>query len=218
MTTDLSIKNSPPFLLKALAQIFSFVFHPLFVSLYVVFFIAFIHPSYFAGFSHADKKNTLLIVVLNTIFFPSIVILLLKALGFINTIFLHTQKDRIVPYMATSIFIFWTYTVFKEQARYPTIVSAFIFGVFLAASGALLANIYFKISMHAIGMGGLVGIGVIIMQSNTILMTWPLCVALLVAGLVCTSRLIVSNHTSKDIYTGLAVGFLGQIIASFIVL
>jgi hypothetical protein len=218
MTNDLSIKPYSSVVLKALAQIFSFVFHPIFISLYVVFFIAFVNPSYFAGFSLADKKNTLLIIALNTVFFPGIVILLLKALGFINSIFLHTQKDRIVPYMATSIFIFWTYTVFKEQARYPVIISSFVFGVFLAASGALLANIYFKISMHAVGMGGLVGIGVVIMQSNTMLMTWPLCVALLTAGLVCTSRLIVSNHTSKDIYTGLAVGFLGQLIASCIIL
>jgi hypothetical protein len=62
--------------------------------------------------------------------------------------------------------------------------------------------------MHAIGMGGLIGIGLVIMKSNTMLMTWPLCIAFLLAGLVCSSRLLVSDHTNREIYMGLLFGML----------
>ena len=91
-------------------------------------------------------------------------------------------------------------------------------GVFLTTAIALIANIFYKISMHAIGCGGLVGIFIIIMNSNSMLMTWPLSIALLITGLVCTSRLIVSNHTQKEIYMGLAVGLICQFAAAIAIL
>ena len=115
-------------------------------------------------------------------------------------------------------FFFWAYTVFNKQNIYPPILSSFILGVFLAASAALIANIYFKISMHAIGVGGLMGLCIVIANSQTMLMTWPLALALLIAGIVCTARLIVSDHTQRDIYLGLALGLSAQLIASWITL
>jgi len=71
--------------------------------------------------------------------------------------------------------------------------------------------------MHAIGMGGLLGIFLVIMSQNTMLMTWPLSTALLIAGLVCTSRMIVSDHTPNEIYTGLMLGLACQLIATVVI-
>ncbi len=92
----------------------------------------------------------------------------------------------------------------------------FILGIFLASSAALLANIYFKVSMHAIGMGGWLGLFWVIAKEDTMLMTWPLALVILITGIVCTSRLLVSDHTQKDVYTGLAIGFLCQLTAAFV--
>ncbi len=206
-----------PLWLRIPAHVVSILFHPLFVPVYVVYFIIFVHPHYFSGFSTPDKAQVILIVLLNAVFFPLLSVLLLKGVGFIQSVFLHTQKDRIIPYMACSIFFFWTYHVFREQNQYPIVLTAFFFGILLSASAALMANIYYKISMHAIGMGGLIGIGLVIMKSNTMLMTWPLCIALLIAGLVCTSRLIVSNHTNREIYMGLVFGLLCQLVAALVI-
>ena len=206
-----------PLWLRIPAHVVSILFHPLFVPVYVVYFIIFVHPHYFSGFSTPDKAQVILIVLLNAVFFPLLSVLLLKGVGFIQSVFLHTQKDRIIPYMACSIFFFWTYHVFREQNQYPIVLTAFFFGILLSASAALMAIIYYKISMHAIGMGGLIGIGLVIMKSNTMLMTWPLCIALLIAGLVCTSRLIVSNHTNREIYMGLVFGLLCQLVAALVI-
>lgn len=68
------------------------------------------------------------------------------------------------------------------------------------------------------GMGGLLGLFLIIMIYNTMLMTWPLCIALLITGLVCTSRLIVSNHTQKEIYWGLFFGIVCQLAAAIFII
>jgi hypothetical protein len=206
-----------PFL-KWPAQFISIIFHPIFIPLYVIAFLVYIHPSYFSGFEQGLKKRTLFIVVQNAIFYPLFSIALLKGLGFIESVYLRTQKDRIIPYIACGIFFFWTFNVFKQQEIYPRIVAAFMLGVFLASSAALIANIYFKISMHAIGVGGWLGLFLVIANSNSMLMTWPLAAVLLITGMVCTARLIVSNHSTRDIYAGLLLGLLAQFSAAYILL
>ncbi len=203
-----------PALLRFFAHFFSFVFHPLFIPFYVCWFLAFVHPSYFSGFSHSGKIRIILMVTLNVVAFPAISVLLLKALGFIDSIFLRTQRDRIIPYIASMTFFFWAQYALREQQEIPRILVAFMFGVFISSAAALIANIYFKISIHAIAMGGLVGIFFVIMQQHTMLMTWPLSAAVLIAGLVCTSRFIVSDHTPKEIYSGLLIGFICQLIGA----
>ena len=93
--------------LKWPAVFFSYIFHPVFVPLYIIMFLVYVHPSYFSGFSDGAKRQTIFIVALNIIFFPLISVLLLKAVGFIDSIFLRTRKDRIIPYMICGIFFFW---------------------------------------------------------------------------------------------------------------
>ncbi len=198
------------------AHVLSYIFHPLFIPLYVTWFLAFVHPSYFSGFSVVGKKKLLLLITINAFVFPVITVLLLKALGFIESIFLKTQKDRIIPYIASGTFFFWTQYVLREQNYVPRILVAFMFGVFISSSAALISNIYYKISMHAIGMGGLIGLFLVIMQQNTMLMTWPLSLVILLAGLVCTSRMIVSDHRPKEIYMGILVGLFCQFVGAAI--
>ena len=65
----------------------------------------------------------MLIVALNIVFFPLISVLLLRAVGFIDSLFLRTQKDRIIPYIASGIFFFWAYTVFKQQAAVSIVIN-----------------------------------------------------------------------------------------------
>jgi len=50
------------------------------------------------------------------------------------------------------------------------------------------------------------------------LMALPLCIALLIAGSVCTSRLIISDHQPRDIYAGLVIGAACQFVSAFIFL
>ncbi len=207
-----------PIALRIAANIVSYIFHPIFIPLYCVWFIAYVHPNYFSGFSDNERLKTILITLQNAVFYPLFTVLLLKGVGFIDSIYLKTKKDRIIPYIACGIFFFWTFTVFKEQQLFPRILPSFFLGVFLASSAALIANIYFKISMHAIGVGGMLGLFLVILNSNTMLLTWPLAAAILIAGAVCTARFIVSDHTPKDIYAGIAIGILMQIVAAFIML
>jgi membrane-associated phospholipid phosphatase len=196
---------------KVFAYLNSYLFHPLFVPLYVILFLLYVHPSAFTGFSDSTKIRVIFIVIINLLFFPLISVLLLKAVGFIDSIYLKNQKDRIIPYIASGIFFFWAYHVFKEQSQYPEVWVSYLLGLFLASSAALIANIYFKVSMHAVGVGGWLGLFFLMFNSKEMMMTWPLAAVLLITGMVCTSRMILKAHSPLDIYGGLIIGVLTQL-------
>jgi hypothetical protein len=70
--------------------------------------------------------------------------------------------------------------------------------------------------MHAIGMGGLTGMMMVIAFSGQAFSFWPLPLAILITGLVCTARLIVTDHTKEDLFMGLLIGIGTQLLAWWI--
>ena len=197
------------------AQCISYILHPLFIPIYITYYLLYLHPYAFAGFSDVNKIRTMIIVVLNIVLYPLMSVLLLKALGFVDSLYLRNQKDRIIPYIACGIFFFWVYTVFKQQSVYPLSLVSYVFGIFLASSVCLLANIYFKISMHAVGMGGWLGFFFVLMISQDTSMHLFLSIVLMLTGLACTSRLILNSHRPFEIYAGLSVGIATQWAAAY---
>jgi hypothetical protein len=89
-------------------------------------------------------------------------------------------------------------------------------GIFLAASGGLFLNSYLKISMHGISLGVMIafvyGLALSVESSFGVYLS----IATLITGLVCTARLINTDHTPAEVYIGLAVGILGQLIAFWV--
>ena len=62
-----STENS---IVHKIAKIISVLFHPLFVPIYFVWFLLYIHPLAFIGFSAMQKFQTLIIVCINLTIFP----------------------------------------------------------------------------------------------------------------------------------------------------
>lgn len=218
---ELQEEGSPffsfPLYLRIPAVIISYLFHPLFLIGLMGWYIIFHHPSAYLGYEDRIRMWRFLIICVNGIFFPLVSVLLLKAVGFVKSILLPTQRDRIVPIVITNIFFFWTFLIFKNFDDSPAIMKAMTLGVFLASSLTILLNIYLKISLHAIGVGGLVGLAVVsIYKESSAISALPLTVALLVAGFVCTSRLIASNHRPVEIYLGFIAGLVCQFIGWWI--
>lgn len=206
------------FFIRALAFVFSVVFHPIIIPVLAVAYLAFIHQGYFIGIPQKDKVMILVRVGVNTLFFPLITVLLLKGLGFIKSIFLKDSRDRIIPYVAANIFYFWMFLVFVNQPEVPKITTSFILGIFIASSLALILNSFFKISMHALGMGALTGLLILIVFSGFPSGTFlPLMIVLFLSGIVCSSRLVLSDHTLFDINVGFVIGVLCQVIAGYFI-
>ena len=201
-----------PLVTRTIAKIISYIFHPVFVPVYVIAFILYLHPYLFAGFTKWNRSIVLLQAFVMFSFFPLVTVLLLKALKFINTIYLETQKDRIIPLVACGIWYFWIWYVWRNLPEYPREAVIFPMAIWIAASLTLLANIYFKISLHAISMGVMLCF-FFYLSSSWAGMGLYLSLAILIAGIVSTARMLISDHTQKEIYFGLFLGVISQLIA-----
>jgi hypothetical protein len=201
---------------KAFAHFFSYLFHPVFIPLYTMAFLLFIHPSMFTGFPVQKKVLIFIQAFLPYFFFPVVVLLLLKALKFVNSIQLRTQKDRIIPLIACMTFYFWIWYVWKNLPERPP-VALVVFGlsVFVSSIFALMANIRMKISLHAISIGVMLGFLGYLALTSDISFTVYMMAGLLIGGITCTSRLIVSDHSATEVYLGLVAGILSVLIAVF---
>jgi hypothetical protein len=191
--------------LKVVSTIISYLFHPLFVGVMMGGYLIFIHPVFFQSFTPQARMLKLLAIINNNVFFPLLVVALMRALGFNKSLLLKTQKERIVPYIASITFFFWTYYVFRNQSDVPLVLVNMCRGIFYATAAALILNSYFKISMHGIGVGGLLGLMLVIMYRGELPSIVDLLVAILITVAVAFSRKIVSDHRWFDIISGIAL-------------
>lgn len=203
-------------IVRGFANLISYIFHPVFVPVYLVYFMVYIHPNLFAGFEPLYKTRTMAMAFVMYTFFPIVTVLLLKGLKFISTFQLTTQKDRIIPLVACGIWYFWIWYVWRNLPDYPAEAVQLTLAIWISVSLGLMANIIMKVSLHAISLG--VGLTFILLLAFAQPLNFGvyISVALLSTGLVCTSRFIVSDHTSKEVYGGLLVGVFSMLIAYFV--
>ena|SRR6516165_760988 len=207
------VRQDEPAAIRALAAFFSFVFHPLFLASYVMGFLIFIHPAVFTGFENRTRVFRFLSVFTCTCFFPAFAVFIGWRLKLIRSIRMDTIRDRLIPYAITMIFYWWVWIVFKNLPDSPVVTVRFLLGSFLAICGGWMCNIFFKISMHGIAAGGLLMFFILFALSDTYGSGLYLSVAVLICGIVCTSRLIASDHSPFELYTGLLVGLLAEFIS-----
>jgi hypothetical protein len=209
-------KAAFPLGIRLAARVISVVFHPLFIPVYLSAFLIYINPI-FPAFNAGDKVLLLIRFIVMYTVFPLATLLLAKALGFVQTIFLKTQKDRIIPYVACGLYYFWMWYVLRNQPQLGNEVVLLALAVFLASSGGLLANSYLKVSMHALSAGVLVTYIILLAFLLPVAFGFYISIALLIAGAVCTARLVNSDHNVVEVYLGLAIGVLAQLIAYWFV-
>lgn len=197
---------------RFLARVLSFVFHPLFVPVYISWFLIYVYQI-FPAFQSRDKILLLIRFLVMYSVFPLATILLAKALGFVQSIYLKTQKDRIIPYVACGLYYFWMWYVLKNQSEIPEALVMFSLAIFLSSSLGLMANSYLKISMHAIAAGVAATFMVILGFTADFNLGPYIAISLFIAGLVGTVRLINSDHSPREVYYGFAVGIIGQLVA-----
>lgn len=205
-----------PAAVRLVAKIISYIFHPVFVPMYIVLFMVYVHPWIFAGFSEMDKSRTVIMSALMYTFFPIVTVLLLKALKFINTFNLTTQKDRIIPLIACGIWYWWLWNVWRNLPEYPQSAIQLTLAIWISAILGLMANIIMKVSLHAISMGVMLTFILFLAFTQSLNFGIYLSVALLITGLVCTARFIASDHEPKEIYGGLVVGAVSMLAAGWL--
>jgi hypothetical protein len=203
-----------PLLLTAAGRFISYLFHPVFIPVFITALLVFRHPYLFLGFSHGDKVRVLLQAFLMFTFFPLITVLLLRGLRFIDSIRLNSQRDRIIPLVACGIWYFWIWYVWRNLPEYPPLLVELALAVWISSTLALLANIRMKVSLHGIAAGVMTGFAVQLALTQDLPSGLFLTGAFIVTGLIATARLLVSDHTTGEVYGGLLLGGISLLIAA----
>ena len=203
-----------------MATLVSFVFHPVFMPVVMILLVYNLAPVNFAGIAignivqEGSLANLLFTVGLATIFFPLLAVLLMKKLGLVQTIEMHEPKDRILPLIAVMIFYFWlNHVMGNRPSPPPFVVRLLILGSFWSVIALFMASIFFKISMHATAAGGMLGLFIALLFINPIDMRVPLFVALILAGVIGTARLLLRAHRPGEVWAGYALGLAVQLSA-----
>jgi len=80
-----------------------------------------------------------------------------------------------------------------------------------------LITIFWKISVHSIGMGGVLGILLALnFRSHDMFLVWPISVWVLLFGVIMSSRLLINAHRPIEVYTGAVLGILFCLLPVFI--
>lgn len=202
--------------LRGIAQFFSFLFHPVFIPGAMAAWLLMGHPMFTLLLDEAVRVRLLAMVLLNTILFPVLIAFLLWRLGFTRSMQMETQRERIYPLIINIIFYFWAWNVSRNLENIPLPLVQWLLGVFLCSSAAMFTNIFMKISLHTIGMGGLIMFGILMMLTDPFWPGWMLSFILVIAGLTGTARLLREAHAPGEVYAGYLAGAICQLAGWYI--
>ncbi len=199
-------------MLKTIATFFSFVFHPLFLPTYAIILIAWAAPYKLSGLDAETKLKLFGAIVVNTIFFPLLAIFIMKQLSLVKNFFLREREDRIIPYIALSLFYFWTFMVIRSLAL-DNMIIAFFLGASISVFACFFFNLFTKISAHTVGAGVFATLIVALAMTSPFNIEAALIAVIVIAGAIGSSRLYLQEHQQVEIYGGYLVGFISQMLA-----
>ena len=210
------------------AKFISIIMHPMFMITYVLLILFKFNPYLFGLAADRGQELFLITVVILSVFFPLLAILMMRGLNMIESIEMKDKQERVGPLIVTGIFYLWLFMNIKDNTSVSEVFSFFVLGSTIALFISFFINNFTKISLHAVGMGGLLmgvflirqfftyghaqialgGLGMFNIHINLVLG-----LVILLCGLVASSRLLLDAHKSTDVSGGFLVGVISQIIA-----
>ena len=153
----------------------------------------------------------LILVFITTFVLPVLFTLFLVRKKIVTSLELEKKEERKHPYIATSLFYFFAFTLLRWLGV-PPLFSVIILGAALIIITGFFINLKWKISVHTMGIGGVLGLTWSLSEILYIPVTIPFIVLILLAGVIGTARLMRDAHTQLQIYTGLFVGFAIELL------
>ena len=163
--------------------------------------------TYISFMPFAVKKLILIIIATNTLILPVIVLPFFVQYGVIRSLSMDTHKERILPLAFILIpYLFSVYFLYKIPV--PNIIANTVLGGAIIITTALLISIRWKISLHLLGAGGVVGFLISLSIKYHIDVHYLLAACLFLSGVIAMARLQLLGHSPSQIYTGFLLGFL----------
>ena len=194
--------------MKKFLSFFSYVFHPMFISVYAVLLYFFLTDRYH---SYQELFLIMIQIILLTILLPISMFYFLMTLGKANSLMLSEITQRKIP---LAINAFLLYILITQSIREEVIPELYFFFFGALASTIitfLLIFVNLKASIHMIGISSITIFIIGFSLHTQVNHIYLVATFLLLTGIVATSRLSMKAHDGKELIAGFLVGVLPQI-------
>jgi len=193
-----------------LTQLISIILHPMFMPILALHITLLVLPS----LAFTLSQNLLLIyaiLIFSTMILPLASIFWLMRKGKVSSLEMSNHKERSLPLFKTVIWMSFGYYLLQNLLFYTPILKAELLGAILIILLAAIISKYWKISLHLLGIGGVVGVFIAlqIMHGDFL---YLLLLFILLSGLLGVARIKQKAHNYAQVYAGFLVGLSVELI------
>lgn len=191
------------------ARVVSMLFTPFYLPL--VGMMALFSFSYLGLMPWGYKLQVLTMVYLFTILLPSVLIHLYRRYRGWTLIELGHKERRAVPYVI-SILCYFFCIYLMDLLHIPHFMGTILYAALFIQVVCALINVWWKISTHTAAIGGVAGALFVFGELFGFNPVWWLCVVLILAGILGTSRMILRQHSLLQVLVGFVVGIVCSVV------
>ena len=198
-----------------LTQLISIILHPIFMPLLALHLTLIVVPS----LAFTVSQNLVLIyciVIFCTIILPLISVFWLIQKGRVSSLEMSNHKERSLPLVKTVIWMSVGYYLLENALFYTPILKAELLGAIIIILVAAIISKFWKISLHLLGIGGLVGVFIALQVIHGALL-YLLILFILLSGILAVARIKQKAHNYAQVYAGFIVGLSVELITILLI-
>lgn len=191
------------------AKVLSAVFSPFYAPIWA--FVGLFLFSYLRLLPLGYKALILIMVYCFTIFIPRVSINLFRRINKWTHWQLSHREHRHMPYVLTLV-SYSTCLVLMSSMNMAMFIRGIVMAALVAQVICVILNMWWKVSTHMVGMGGLVGA---LFSFSYLFFFNPLpgaCGLIILSGLLGTSRMILRQHSLAQEIVGFVIGLVCSVI------
>ncbi len=194
--------------MKKILPLFSYLFHPLFISVYAVilFFLYGKHT-----FTYEEVYLVIIQIVIITIFIPVTVYYLLLSLNFVDSIMLAHKNQRRLPLLIHAVLLLILIRKSITMDYFPILYFFFLASLISTFLAFLFLFTKYKVSLHQLAISSFTVFVVAISLHFNVRMLEVIIPLIICNGLVASSRLVMKAHTNTELILGGLIGAIPQI-------
>ena len=194
--------------LKKILPVFSYIFHPIFVSLYGTLFFFLIASPFFYN---SQILVTLIQVTILTLLLPLSMYFLFRSLGVVSSFTEASISERKMPIAVQAILLFVLIQFSVSRDSVAELYFFFLGGLISSIIVLAAVLLKFKASLHMIGISALTCFiyGLSMYYQLPFVNLTAFCIVCV--GLVASSRLYMKAHTYTELIAGIIIGAAPQV-------
>lgn len=190
----------------AIARLISIILHPIFIP--IISFHLSIKMVPDLDFTIANYQNyILLILIICTIMLPVLCMLFLIKFDVISSLEMKEKHERPIPLLLTGGFLILSLKLTEKLLVFTPVLKKELVGAIIIILLASIISKFWKISLHMLGVGGLIGV-LVSLQYLYGGLSSMIIYFMLIAGITAMARIYLKAHNHSQIYVGFIVGFI----------